>query len=81
MICRTVLCTSKDGGPEDDKTNVTYTLCTPEVPLNGHEAVALEEEPQPIQELHTSPNQFRPGHIVSQSHKLTRPEHRPVSRS
>ena len=54
---RMVLCTSKDEGLEDVETDVAEdTLCTLEILQNGYEVVELEEEPQPIWELHTSPS-------------------------
>ena len=57
MTHRTVLRTSKDEGLEANETDVVEdTLCTPEVPRNGYEVAALEEEPQPIWESRTSLN-------------------------
>ena len=60
MTHRTVLCACKDEGLGADKTNTKHVLCTPEVPPSGYEAAEQEVEPQPIQELRTSPNQPPP---------------------
>ena len=56
----TVLRTHKDEGLGADETDAEHVLHTPEVPSNGYEAVEQEVDPQPIQELRTSPNRLPP---------------------